>query len=69
MINTNNKALVKIIQAYDGEKSLENWALTPGTPANGTYARLISHALSIGLDISLVPQGVGVLQVTLILKP
>lgn len=55
-MNKDHLALVKIIQAYDGDESIAHWVTSPYTHHKGTYERLLSHAKSLGMQISIVPE-------------
>jgi hypothetical protein len=59
-----NKVLVKTLQIYDGEQTLKDWTVDTGQLVRARqsgvdqaiYQRLLSHAVSIGLDINMVPE-------------
>lgn len=59
-----NRALVKLLQDYDGIETLKDWTVDTDQLARARqsgvdlaiYQRLLSHAVSIGLDISMIPE-------------
>ena len=71
-----SKTLIKVIQVYDGPNSLMTWISNPEELIRGRqtglensiYQRLLSHAVSIGLDVSIVPEN-SKLIVTVNIKP
>lgn len=76
-MRNDNKAMVRIIQAWDGLNSLMTWISNPNEllMINGrieshtleTYQRLQAHAHSVGLDVTIVPEYKSKLIVTLII--
>ncbi len=51
-----NRVLAQICKQYDGPDTLAQWAINPGADRKQTYQRLLSHAASVGLDVSICPE-------------
>lgn len=63
-----NKILVLLIHEWDGISSLEEWISDPGpimARHSATYTRLQSHAISVGLDITINFEHPGKLTITI----
>lgn len=73
-MKNDNKAMVRIIQNWDGVSSLMGWLSNPhdllwkGTSTElNTYQRLQAHAHSVGLDVTIAPEYKSKLVITLII--